>query len=151
MVLWFSLRALSSVMRTPRPAKPVSEWTDARHRRGYAGERIAMAHLLQAGWRIEAHRFRLGHHDVDLVARQGNLVAFIEVKTRSSLRFGHPEEAVDHRKRATLCHLAELWRVRFGLPSDRYRFDLIAIEEGTDPSTSPQVRHIENAWCGVEK
>ena len=108
-----------------------------------------MAHLLQSGWRIEAHRFRLGHHDVDLVARQGNLVAFIEVKTRSSLRFGHPEETVDRRKRAILRRLAELWRVRFGLPSDRYRFDLIAIEEGPDPSTSPQVRHIENAWCGV--
>jgi len=136
-------------MRSPRPAKPVAQWTDARHRRGYAGERLAMAHLLQSGWRIEAHRFRLGHHDVDLVARQGNLVAFIEVKTRSSLRFGHPEETVDRRKRAILRRLAELWRVRFGLPSDRYRFDLIAIEEGPDPSTSPQVRHIENAWCGV--
>jgi putative endonuclease len=110
-----------------------------------------MAHLLRSGWRIEAHRFRLGHHDVDLVARLGNLVAFIEVKTRSSLRFGHPEEAVGPRKRATLRQLAELWRVRFGLPTDRYRFDLIAIEVGSDPSTSPQVRHIENAWCGVEK
>jgi len=110
-----------------------------------------MAHLLQSGWRIEAHRFRLGHHDVDLVARQGNLVAFIEVKTRASLRFGRPEEAVDHRKRAVLFQVAELWRARFGLPSDQYRFDLIAIEEAPDGSTSPQVRHITNAWGGVEK
>jgi putative endonuclease len=138
-------------MAKARTTIPVEQWTDPRHRRGYAGERIAIAHLLQSGWRIEAHRFRLGHHDVDLVARLGNLVAFIEVKTRSSLRFGHPEEAVSHRKRAVLCRLAELWRVRFGLPSDRYRFDLIAIEEGPDPSTSPQVRHIENAWAAVEK
>jgi len=138
-------------MRRPRAPIPVEEWTDPRHRKGYAGERIAMTHLLRAGWRIEAHRFRLGHHDVDLVARLGNLVAFIEVKTRSSVRFGHPEEAVDQRKREVLRRLAELWRARFGLPRDRYRFDLIAIEHGSDPSTSPQVRHIENAWGCVDK
>ena len=110
-----------------------------------------MTYLLRAGWRIEAHRFRLGHHDLDLVARRGNTVAFIEVKTRSSVRFGHPEETIDHRKREILRHLAELWRARFGLPTDQYRFDLVAIEEGADPSTSPQVRHIENAWRCVEK
>jgi putative endonuclease len=129
----------------------VEEWTDPRHVRGYAGERAAMAYLLRLGWRIEAHRYRLGHHDVDLVARQGNLVAFVEVKTRRSLRFGRPEESVPHRKRATLTHLAELWRVRFGLPSDRYRFDLIAVEELGGSSTSPQIRHIEGAWNAVEK
>lgn len=110
-----------------------------------------MAHLLQAGWRIEAHRFRLGHHDLDLVARRGNLVAFIEVKTRTSRRFGSPVEALGARQRADLGRVAELWRVRFGQPDDRYRFDLIAIEEGADPSTSPQVHHIEDAWRGVEK
>jgi putative endonuclease len=138
-------------MSDPRPVKPASEWTDPRHRRGYAGERLAMAHLLQTGWRIEAHRFRLGHHDLDLVARRGNLVAFIEVKTRSSRRFGSPVEALGSRQRADLGRVAELWRVRFGRPTDRYRFDLIAIEESPDPSTSPQIHHIEDAWRGVEK
>jgi putative endonuclease len=138
-------------MRSPRPAKPVAQWTDARHRRGYAGERLAMAHLLQSGWRIEAHRFRLGHHDVDLVARQGNLVAFIEVKTRRSLRFGCPEESLPPRKLAVLTRLAELWRVRFGYPSDRYRFDVIAVQVEGGSSTSPQLRHIEDAWRAVEK
>lgn len=138
-------------MPRSRAPIPVEAWTDPRHRKGYAGERIAMTYLLRAGWRIEAHRFRMGHHDVDLVARQGNLVAFIEVKTRASLRFGHPEEAVDHRKRAILTRLAELWRVRFGYPSDRYRFDVIAVLEGAGSSTSPQLRHIEDAWRAVEK
>ena len=106
-------------LRTP---KPVSEWTDPRHRRGYAGERLAITYLLRLGWRIEAHRFRLGHHDVDLIARLGSLVAFIEVKTRRSIRFGRAVEAVGPRKRAVLARLAELWRLRFGFPDDRYRF-----------------------------
>ena len=130
--------------------KPVSTWTDPRHRRGFLGERFAMAYLLRGGWRIEAHRFRLGHHDLDIIARQGRLVAFFEVKARCSAQFGRPEEQVGRRKRAIVARLAELWRVRFGRPEDVYRFDLIAVE--WEPgSTCPQVRHIENAWMCVEK
>jgi putative endonuclease len=114
-----------------------------------------MAYLLGQGWRIEAHRFRLGHHDLDLIARRGDLVAFVEVKARRSRRFGLAAEAVGPRKRAVLLRLAELWRVRFGRPSDRYRFDLIAVEDGAAGgvagSTTPHLTHIEGAWAGVER
>ena len=127
-----------------RALKPASEWSDPRHRRGYAGERAAMAYLLRLGWRIEAHRFRLGHHDLDLIARRGGLVAFIEVKTRGSSRFGRAAESVGARKQAVLTRLAELWRVRFGFPDDRYRFDVITVEDG-------HIAHIEDAWRGVGK
>jgi putative endonuclease len=131
-------------MGSMRPPKPVSEWADPRQRRGYAGERAAMRHLLRHGYRIEAHRFRLGHHDLDLVARQGNVVVFVEVKTRGSLRFGRPVEAVGRRKRSAMARMAEVWRIRFGQPEDRYRFDVISVEpEG--------VTHIQDAWRGVEK
>jgi putative endonuclease len=138
-------------MPAARVLKPVSEWTDPRHRRGYAGERLAITYLLRNGWRIEAHRFRLGHHDLDLIARRGGLVAFIEVKTRRSSRFGKAVESVGPRKRAVLARLAELWRLRFGFPDDRYRFDVITVEPGPPPSTLPHITHIENAWLGVEK
>jgi Holliday junction resolvase-like predicted endonuclease len=59
-------------------------------------------------------------------------------------------EAVGARKRAILTRLAELWRVRFGFPDDRYRFDVITIipERGSTPA---QVTHIADAWRGVEK
>jgi putative endonuclease len=110
-----------------------------------------MAYLLKQGWRIEAHRFRLGHHDLDLVARRGSLVAFIEVKARRSSRFGKAVEAVGWRKRAVLSRVAEAWRSRFGFTDDRYRFDLITVEEGRGSSTSPQVTHIEDAWRSVGK
>lgn len=126
-------------MRPPRPPKPVSEWTDPRHRRGYAGERTAMRHLLRLGWRIEAHRFRLGHHDVDLVARLGSTVAFVEVKTRRSRRFGAPVEAIGWRKRRVMSWIAEAWRQGYGRPGDEYRFDVIAVEGG-------KVEHFQDAW-----
>ena len=111
---------------------------------------------------MEAHRFRLGRHDLDLVARRGSLVAFIEVKTRRSQRFGRACEAVDARKRAVLTRVAELWRVRFGFPDDRYRFDVISVErEVTTDSVGDgvgvrrgggfRITHIEDAWRGVEK
>lgn len=136
-------------MATAPIRKPVSEWTDPRHRRGYAGERIALAYLQRRGWRIEAHRFRLGHHDLDLVARRASLVAFIEVKTRRSGRFGSALESVGWKKRATLARLGQLWRSRFGRPGDRYRFDVVVVEEGQ--SSCPQVTHIEDAFRIVEK
>jgi putative endonuclease len=131
--------------------KPVSEWTDPRHRRGYAGERAAIAHLLRRGWRIEAHRFRHGHHDLDLVARRGALVAFIEVKTRAGRRFGRAAESVGWRKRGVITRLAEVWRLRFGRSGDEYRYDVITVEGPAGCSTPGQVTHIEGAWTGVER
>ncbi|NOT06733.1 MAG: YraN family protein [Gemmatimonadales bacterium] len=123
---------------------PVQQWTDPRHRRGYEGERAAIAHLLRHGWRIEAHRFRLGHHDLDVVARRDGLVAFVEVKTRTNHRFGAPSESVGWRKRAVMTRLAGLWLARFGRPGDSYRFDVITVE-------GVNITHIEGAWIGVEK
>lgn len=135
-------------MTTRRIPIPVERWRDPRHRRGFAGERAAIAYLLASGWRVEAHRFRLGRHDLDLVARRDDVVAFIEVKTRRSRRFGRAVETVGSRKRATLRRVAELWRVRFGRPGDRYRFDLVAIDS---VGGRPQVTHIPDAWRDVEK
>ena len=129
--------------------KPPDQWTDPRHRRGLQGE-LAARRLLEAkGWTIEAHRFRVGRHDLDLVARQGTLVAFIEVKTRSSQRFGAPPESIGWRKRQVLERLALIWRVRFGRADDRYRFDVAAV--GWDRRTFPQIDHIEDAWRAVER
>ena len=113
-------------MREGRTFIPTAEWIDARQVRGMAGERVALAYLTSCGWDIEAHRFRWGRHDLDLVARRDRLVAFVEVKTRRSLACGTPLEAVGWRKRAIIGRLAELWRLRRGRPGDTYRFfDLV--------------------------
>ncbi len=130
-------------MRHRSARVPVSEWTDPRHLLGVAGERVALAELTARGWRIEAHRFRAGRHDVDLVIRQGTLVAFVEVKTRSTDRFGSGVLAIGWKKRRALAWAASVWVARFGCPGDRYRFDVVTVRTGT---AGPTVDHLTDAW-----
>ena len=131
-------------MRTPRPLVPVEQWKDQRQRRGWWGERVAMAYLTRHGWSIEAHRFRLGHQELDLVVRRGAVVAFVEVKTRSSLAWGTPSESVRWRKRRTIVRVAEVWRQRHGRPGDTYRFDVVAVR--VERGGRYRVEHLEDAW-----
>ena len=102
-------------------------WTDDRHKRGLAGEKQAIQYLLARGWHIVAHRFRVGHTEIDLIARQGSLVAFVEVKARRGTAFGSPLEAVTGAKRRELVKAARVWVDRHGRAADVYRFDCIAI------------------------
>lgn len=124
--------------------KPVAEWTDERHVLGHAGEDAAVAFLTGAGWRVLARRFRLGHHDLDLVVRQGAVVAFVEVKTRRSHRFGSPLQALGWRQRRAQARVAQVWMARHGRPGDLFRFDLVVVDQsGPGP---PAITHVADAW-----
>jgi putative endonuclease len=129
---------------TARRFIPTREWEDARQVRGLAGEHAALAYLTSCGWAVEAHRFKLGRHDLDLVVRRGSVVAFVEVKTRRSASFGLAAEAVGWRKQRTLARVAELWRLRYGRATDTYRFDLVSVTEGG--SGRMEVEHLADAW-----
>lgn len=129
---------------TSRRFIPTREWEDARQLRGLAGEHTAIAYLTSCGWSVEAHRFRLGRHDLDLVVRRGAVVAFVEVKTRRSARFGIAAEAVGWRKQRTLSRVADLWRLRNGRPGDTYRFDLVSVTD--NGRGRMEVEHLEDAW-----
>jgi len=131
-------------MASTRRFTPTSEWEDARQRLGLAGERLALAYLTACGWAVEAHRFRLGRHDVDLVIRRGSLVAFVEVKTRRSDAFGSPLEAVSVRKQRHIAKAAALWILRHGRPGDVYRFDLVGVQ--LQRGGEPVIDHVEDAW-----
>lgn len=105
-----------------------------------------MAYLTSCGWHIEAHRFRLRHHDVDLIARRDGLVAFIEVKTRGGAGWGSPAESVGWRKRRRVARVAEVWRDRYGRPADVYRFDVVEVWVGRGGAY--RVEHLADAWRG---
>ncbi len=123
---------------------PTREWEDARQIRGLEGEYAAIAYLTACGWAIEAHRFRLGRHDIDLIARRGGVVAFVEVKTRRGQAFGSPGAAVGRDKQAAIARVAEIWRLRNGRAGEMYRFDVIEVVEGKNGKV--RIEHIEDAW-----
>ena len=125
-------------MRSGLRSDPAA-WTDERHRQGLAGERTAIRYLASRGWHVVAHRFRAGRVEIDVVARRGPLVAFIEVKTRRGAGFGTPFEAVTGGKRRELVRAARVWIDRCGHPGDVYRFDCIGIQDG-------RLEHLEDAF-----
>lgn len=133
-------------MSSRRSSIPPAEWEDPRHRLGLAGEHEVMAFLVAQGWAIEAHRFRRGRHEIDLVARKDRTVAFVEVKTRRSTRCGDPREAIPHSKRRVLFRVAEFWALKFGRDRDEYRFDVAAVTPRGDGTYDVEV--IEDAWRG---
>ena len=127
----------------PRPLSP-EDCHDPRHRLGLLGEEEALRTLVAAGWRLEAHRFRVGHNDLDLVVRRGALVAFVEVKTRQGSGFGAGVEAIGWRKRRVLARVAEIWRLRHGRPGDQFRFDVVEVRWAR--AGGPTVVHLPDAW-----
>jgi putative endonuclease len=118
-------------------------WKDPRHRRGLAGERVAIRFLEGRGWCILEHRFRMGRLEIDLVARKGSLVAFVEVKTRAGAGFGSPLEAVGWAKRREIHRIASAWVDRHGRAGDTYRFDVIGV---TCTPCRAHVEHVEDAF-----
>jgi putative endonuclease len=131
-------------MAFSRKFLPVAEWEDQRHILGVEGERIAIAFLTSCGWSVEAHRFKLGRHDIDLIVRRGRTVAFVEVKTRRSTSCGTALEAVGRRKQRDIARVASVWVLRHGRSDDEYRFDVVAVQHVH--GVAPLVEHIEAAW-----
>ena len=111
---------------------------------GDRGEQLAADHLVRAGWTVLSRNFRLGHKEIDLVARRGEVVAFVEVKTRAGLGYGHPLEAITARKRREIHQVAGAWIERHGRPDDVYRFDAVAIL--LPSGGEPHIEHVEDAW-----
>lgn len=111
---------------------------------GDRGEQLAVEHLERAGWMVLSRNFRVGHREIDLVARRGETVAFVEVKTRAGLGFGHPLEAISAKKRREIQLVAQVWVERHGRPGDVYRYDAIAVL--ILAGAEPRIEHVEDAW-----
>ena len=108
---------------------------------GRRGERLAGWWLRLKGWRILDRRVRTPAGEVDLVARRGSLIAFVEVKTRATA--AELDWAIDQRRLARVAAAAEVLMPRYAGSGDDIRVDVILIAPGVRP------RHIENAWIGT--
>ncbi|URW74763.1 YraN family protein [Sphingomonas donggukensis] len=122
---------------SPTPPKRDRRAAEAAGRRG---ERIAGWWLRLKGWQILDRRVRTPAGEVDIVARRGNLVAFVEVKARQSV--AERDIAIDHRRLSRVAAAAEYLMPRYAGPGDDIRVDVILLAPGQVP------QHIENAWIG---
>jgi len=112
---------------------------------GLWGERQAEVFLKRKGYEILSRRFRVTARDeLDLVARHGGHLIFVEVKTRQSESFGRPIAAVDRRKRHVLSRAAVRYLQKVKQPVT-FRFDVVEVV-GAEDHGVPLIRHIENAF-----
>ena len=125
-------------MRPPRRSTTAAR--QAAEAAGRRGERLAGWWLRLKGWTILDRRVRTPAGEVDLIARKGSLIAFVEVKTRRTA--AELDFAIDERRLARVAAAAEILMPRYAGPGDDIRIDVLLLAPGTRP------RHIENAWIG---
>jgi len=127
---------------------------------GRRGERLAAEHLRARGFELVASNFKLNvgrnrrgavvQAEIDLVAYEGPLLCFVEVKTRASDWFAAPEANVDLRKQRQVTRAARAYRRLLGLQNAPHRYDVVTVilpppdAEGRAPA--PRVELLRNFW-----
>jgi putative endonuclease len=115
-----------------------------RQQLGKKSEQLAARHLRRQGLRILEmnHRCRLG--EIDIVAKEGETVVFVEVKSKTSRERGRPEEMITAAKRRKLTDLASAYLGRRGWRRGPARFDVVTILWG--PGREKTVKYYRNAF-----
>jgi len=101
---------------------------DYKRRLGQRGEGIAAAYLGEQGYEVLARNWRCPAGELDIVARDGETLAFVEVRTRRGDRYGTPEESITPAKQAKLVELAQTYLQENGLAGENWRIDVVAVE-----------------------
>ncbi len=109
---------------------------------GDRGEAIAAAYLEGKGMACLARNVRMPGGEIDLIMRDGKYTVFVEVKLRTSGRYGLGREAVDIRKQRRIQQAAIGYLQQQGVTSTPVRFDVVEIQAG-------EVRHLVNAFSAV--
>ena len=111
---------------------------------GNKGEEAAAQYLENHGYFIRERNYRAKTGEIDIIASKGDIVSFVEVKTRGSLRYGAPAEAVNYYKQRKIVRTAQSYIRYKGLQNYSYRFDVLEIL--APKSGSMSFRLIENAF-----
>ena len=123
---------MSPLFRRGREAEP-----------GKRGETLAAAFLQRKGCRVLRRNVRNRFGEIDLIVQDGDEVVFVEVKTRTSGRWGDPATAVTPHKRKRICLAAEQIATRGRLRGRPLRFDVITVLLGGE---KPEIAHYPDAF-----
>jgi putative endonuclease len=115
----------------------------SRRSKGTEGENLAAKFLEEKGYSILERNYRFERGEIDLVAREGSDLVFVEVKARHSQDYGAPEESVTTAKEAQLKKVAEGYLYEHNIENQSCRFDVVTI---TYQRGAPVLRLIHNAF-----
>ena len=112
---------------------------------GETGETLAAKYLRSEGLKVLCRNFRAPKGgEVDIVCRDGDILAFVEVKSRSSSDFGSPGRAVNRKKQTLITKGAMAWLRALDFPEVIFRFDVVEVI--LEPGQLPQIEHLENVF-----
>ncbi|HTX80156.1 MAG TPA: YraN family protein [Longilinea sp.] len=111
---------------------------------GRWGEQCAAEFLVGKGYQLVARNARTPFGEIDLIFRSDGQIVFVEVKTRTSLAYGLPEEAVDRRKGEHILKAADAYLQEHPELDDDWRVDVIAII-GKPENNKPQIEWFQDA------
>ncbi len=112
---------------------------------GNQGEKYAAKYLKKQGYQILSRQYRNRFGEIDLIAVDGNVLVFIEVKTRRSDYQGKPEEAVTPKKQGQIRRVALSYMKKKNLEGTPFRFDVVSLL-WPESSKIPELKHIKNAF-----
>ena len=119
---------------------------DATKALGARGEDLAVQYLKKKGFKVIERNYHCSAGEIDLIAREGKTLIFVEIKTRSSSEFGLPQEAVDRFKQKKMIEVARAYMAEHHLTEDiPARFDVVAIQL---TPTGPDIELIKDAFQG---
>jgi len=109
---------------------------------GNNGENIAAEYLQKAGFEIVERNFRSGKSEIDIIGKKDKVLVFVEVKARSSSKYGNPEDFVNEAKATKIMEGAESYMNQIGW-SGAIRFDIISVVFN---SNKTEVKHFKDAF-----
>ncbi|MEI8130802.1 MAG: YraN family protein [Leptolinea sp.] len=117
---------------------------------GKWGENIAADYLIRKGYEILFRNWRSPYGELDLIANKGEVISFVEVKTRRGIALGWPEESITPTKQEHLINTSQAFFDENEKYVDcQYQIDVIAILVESQEQRSFQIRHYENAVTGL--
>lgn len=113
---------------------------------GAEGERAAKAYLQAKGFRILRENYSTPLGEIDLIAREGDVIVFVEVKARTSGEFGPPQASVTLAKQRQIVGVAKLYLQRERLSETACRFDVVAVTFVGSETKQPDLLLIRDAF-----
>ncbi len=115
---------------------------------GTLGESLAASYLSSHHFHILEHNYRAGYGEIDIIAKEGNTLVFVEVKTRANTLYGAPEDSVSPQKLFTVTQTAQMYMQSHPKSYASIRIDVIAIMLKLADNSVVSLKHFRNVSGG---